>query len=70
MDLMKRTPSFTNKKKGIEGLLEISQMMVDLRKPIKRNNGQRVLHEDYQSSVAKNLLSVQKAQWTFQNQMY
>jgi phosphomannomutase len=45
-------------KKGIEGLQEISQMMVDLREnPLKEINGQRVIIvEDYQSSVAKNLL--------------
>lgn len=46
-------------KKGIEGLAEINQMMIDLRKnPMKEINGQRVLMmEDYQSSVAKNLLT-------------
>ena len=46
-------------KKGIEGLEEINQMMIDLRKnPMKKINGQRVLMmEDYQSSVAKNLLT-------------
>jgi phosphoglucomutase len=45
-------------KKGIEGLQEISQMMVDLRNnPLKEINGQRVIMvEDYQSSTAKNLL--------------
>jgi phosphoglucomutase len=46
-------------KKGMEGLAEINQMMVSLReKPLKEINGQRVLMmEDYQSSVAKNLLT-------------
>jgi phosphomannomutase len=46
-------------KKGIEGLEEINQMMIDLRKnPMKEINGQRVLMmEDYQSSIAKNLLT-------------
>ncbi|UFH35569.1 phospho-sugar mutase [Flavobacterium acetivorans] len=46
-------------KKGIEGLQEINQMMIDLREnPLKEINGQRVIMmEDYQSSVAKNLLS-------------
>jgi len=45
-------------KKGMEGLQEINQMMVDLREnPLKEINGQRVIIvEDYQSSVAKNLL--------------
>jgi phosphoglucomutase len=45
-------------KKGIEGLQEISQMMVDLRtNPLKEINGQRVIMvEDYQFSTATNLL--------------
>ncbi|AOZ98227.1 phospho-sugar mutase [Flavobacterium commune] len=45
-------------KKGIEGLQEINQMMIDLREnPLKEINGQRVVMvEDYQSSIAKNLL--------------
>ena len=45
-------------KKGMEGLQEINQMMIDLREnPLKEINGQRVVMvEDYQSSVAKNLL--------------
>jgi phosphomannomutase len=45
-------------KKGIEGLQQITQMMVDLREnPLKEINGQRVIMvEDYQSSIAKNLL--------------
>jgi phosphoglucomutase len=45
-------------KKGMEGLQEINQMMIDLREnPLKEINGQRVIMvEDYQSSVAKNLL--------------
>jgi phosphoglucomutase len=45
-------------KKGIEGLQEISQMMIDLRKnPLKEINDQRVIMvEDYQSSTATNLL--------------
>jgi phosphomannomutase len=45
-------------KKGIDGLLEISQMMIDMREnPLKEINGQRVIIlEDYQSSTAKNLL--------------
>lgn len=45
-------------KKGIEGLQQISQMMVDLREnPLKEINGQRVIMvEDYQLSLAKNLL--------------
>lgn len=46
-------------KKGIEGLQEINQMMINLREnPLKEINGQRVIMmEDYQSSTAKNLLS-------------
>ena len=45
-------------KKGIEGLQEITQMMIDLREnPLKEINGERVIKvEDYQSSIAKNLL--------------
>jgi len=46
-------------KKGMDGLQAINQMMIDLREnPVKEINGQRVIMvEDYQSSVAKNLLS-------------
>ncbi|WP_310381902.1 phospho-sugar mutase [Flavobacterium sp.] len=46
-------------KKGMDGLQEINQMMIDMREnPLKEINGQRViLREDYQSSIAKNLLS-------------
>ncbi|MBQ0907692.1 phospho-sugar mutase [Flavobacterium sp. F-328] len=45
-------------KKGMEGLQEITQMMIDLREnPLKEINGERVIMvEDYQSSTAKNLL--------------
>ena len=45
-------------KKGMDGLQEISQMMIDMREnPLKEINGQRVIMlEDYQSSTAKNLL--------------
>ncbi|MFT5251075.1 MAG: phosphoglucomutase [Flavobacteriales bacterium] len=45
-------------KKGMEGLQQINQMMIDLREnPLKEINGQRVIMvEDYQSSVAKNLI--------------
>ncbi|WP_278020568.1 phospho-sugar mutase [Flavobacterium ginsengisoli] len=45
-------------KKGMEGLQEINQMMIDLREnPLKEINGQRVIMvEDYQSSIALNLL--------------
>lgn len=45
-------------KKGMEGLQQISQMMIDLREnPLQEINGQRVIMvEDYQSSIAKNLL--------------
>ncbi|MES2544393.1 MAG: phospho-sugar mutase [Bacteroidota bacterium] len=46
-------------KKGIEGLKEINQMMIDLRQnPLKEINGERVvLVEDYKSSIAKNLFT-------------
>ncbi|MBD3582787.1 phospho-sugar mutase [Flavobacterium selenitireducens] len=46
-------------KKGIEGAQEIRQMMIDQRQnPIAEIAGERVvLVEDYQSSVAKNLLT-------------
>lgn len=50
-------------KKGMEGLQEINQMMIDLREnPLKEINGQRVVMvEDYQSSIAKNLLDSQES---------
>lgn len=46
-------------KKGIAGLAEINQMMVDMREnPVKEINGQRVVMlEDYKMSTAKNLLT-------------
>ena len=46
-------------KKGMDGLQEISQMMIDLREsPMKEIDGNRVIMlEDYQSSTAKNLLT-------------
>jgi len=46
-------------KKGIEGLAEINQMMVDMRtNPLKEINGERiVMMEDYKTSVATNLLT-------------
>jgi phosphomannomutase len=46
-------------KKGIEGVQEINQMMVDLRQnPLKEINGERVVMvEDYKTSVAKNLFT-------------
>jgi phosphoglucomutase len=46
-------------KKGIEGLAEINQMMVDLREnPLKEIGGERVIMvEDYKNSTAKNLLT-------------
>lgn len=46
-------------KKGIEGLKEINQMMVDLRQnPLKEINGERVVMvEDYKTSIAKNLFT-------------
>jgi phosphomannomutase len=51
-------------KKGMQGLEEINQMMVSMREnPLKEINGQRVIMlEDYQSSVAKNLLSNEETQ--------
>ena len=49
-------------KKGIEGLEEIKQMMVDMRtNPIKEINGERIIMmEDYQTSIATNLLTGKK----------
>jgi phosphomannomutase len=46
-------------KKGIEGLVEINQMMVEMREnPVATINGQRVVMlEDYKTSIAKNLLT-------------
>jgi len=46
-------------KKGIEGLSEINQMMIDLRQnPLKELGGQRVVMvEDYKNSTALHLLS-------------
>jgi phosphoglucomutase len=46
-------------KKGIEGLAEINQIMVNLREnPLKEINGQRVVRvEDYKSSLALNVVA-------------
>ena len=46
-------------KKGIEGLAEINQMMIDLRlNPLKEIAGERVVMvEDYKNSTAKNLFT-------------
>lgn len=46
-------------KKGIDGLAEINQMMVNLREnPLKEINGERVIMvEDYKTSLANNLLT-------------
>lgn len=46
-------------RKGIEGVAEINQMMVDLREnPLKELGGERVIMvEDYKNSTAKNLLT-------------
>lgn len=46
-------------KKGISGLQEINQMMVDLREnPVAEINGQRVVCiEDYENSIARNLIT-------------
>jgi phosphomannomutase len=46
-------------KKGIEGAKEIKQMMIDLREnPLEEINETKVtLFEDYQSSIAKNMIS-------------
>ncbi len=46
-------------KKGIDGLREINQMMVDMREnPVQEIAGARVVMlEDYKKSIAKNLLS-------------
>lgn len=46
-------------KKGIEGAQEIKQMMIDAREnPLKEVNGSKVVRvEDYQLSIAKNLIT-------------
>src|SRR5690606_22500801 len=46
-------------KKGMSGLQEIKQMMVDLREnPVKTINGSKVvLIEDYNTSIAKNMIN-------------
>ena len=46
-------------KKGIEGVAEINQMMIDLREnPLKELGGERVIMvEDYKKSTAKNILT-------------
>jgi phosphoglucomutase len=46
-------------KKGISGLQEINQMMIDLREnPVAEINGQRVVCiEDYDNSTSRNLIS-------------
>jgi phosphoglucomutase len=46
-------------KKGIDGAVEITQMMINLREnPLKEINGERVVFiEDYQNATAKNLLT-------------
>lgn len=53
-------------KKGIEGLEEIKQMMVDMRtNPLKEINGERIIMmEDYQTSIATNLLTGEKETMT------
>lgn len=50
-------------KKGIEGAEEIKQMMIDAREnPLKEVNGSNVIRiEDYQLSVAKNLVSSEES---------
>ena len=49
-------------KKGIEGLEEIKQMMIDMRtNPLKEINGERIIMmEDYQTSIATNLMTGEK----------
>ncbi len=49
-------------KKGIEGAAEIKQMMVDARNnPLKEINGEKVvLIEDYQTSISKNLQTLEE----------
>ena len=49
-------------KKGIEGLEEIKQMMVNMRtNPLKEINGERIIMmEDYQTSIATNLMTGEK----------
>ena len=59
-------------KKGIEGAQEIKQMMIDLREnPLQKINGTNVtLFEDYQSSVAKNMITGETHALISQNRMY
>jgi phosphoglucomutase len=49
-------------KKGIEGAAEIKQMMIDARNnPLKEINGEKVvLIEDYQTSISKNLQTLEE----------
>jgi phosphomannomutase len=49
-------------KKGIEGLEDIKQMMVNMRtNPLKEINGERIIMmEDYQTSIATNLMTGEK----------
>lgn len=49
-------------KKGIEGAEEIKQMMIDARNnPLKEINGEKVvLIEDYQTSISKNLQTLEE----------
>jgi hypothetical protein len=56
----------------MEGLQQINQMMIELREnPLKEINGERVIMvEDYQSSIAKNLLDGSESEMTFRNQTY
>ncbi|GEP52068.1 phosphoglucomutase [Flavobacterium noncentrifugens] len=53
-------------KKGISGLQEINQMMVDLREnPLKEIYNERVVMvEDYQSSIAKNIMTGEEEMMT------
>lgn len=51
-------------KRGIEGEMQIKQMMIDLREnPLTEINGEKVvLIEDYQSSIARNLQDREESQ--------
>jgi hypothetical protein len=45
-------------------LEEINQMMINLREnPLKEINGRVIIVEDYQSSMAKNLLDDSEIKW-------
>jgi hypothetical protein len=54
----------------MEGLQQISQMMVNLRKSLARNQIQRVIMVEDTNSIAKNLMDGQSLKCQFRNRMY